>query len=69
MLQTFAYQYVPGTFMHIMPRCIMSPDVDFLCKKTQLAVLNKGAESMELEGTQMTDLYSGRAYQRSPLPQ
>lgn len=51
--KTFAYKYVPGTFMHIMPRCIMSPDVDFLCKTTQLAVLNKGTESMRLKHTQM----------------
>lgn len=63
MLQTFAYEYVPGTFMHIMPRCIMSPDVDFLCKKRLKSLyLNKGAESMELECAQMTNLHSGRGH-------
>lgn len=45
--------------MHIMPRCIMSPDVDFLCKTTQLAVLNKGNESIRVEHMQMTNMHSG----------
>lgn len=41
-LKTLAYEYIPGTFMHMKPPCIMcSEDVDFLCKCLNLLYLIK----------------------------